>query len=57
MVYEQYDFARNPIVEDQMFFFESKCMRCGSSVLAPSLEELLEEEERHRAEYRVMRTT
>ena len=57
MVYEQYDFARNPIVVDQEFFLESKCMRCGSSVLAPSLEELLEEERRHRAECKVMRTT
>jgi len=49
MVYEQYDFARNPIVEDQVFFLESQCIRCGSSVLARSLEELLEEEGRHRA--------
>jgi hypothetical protein len=54
MVYEQYDFARNPIVEDQEFSLESKCIRCGSSVLARSLEELLEEEKRHRAQCRVM---
>jgi hypothetical protein len=57
MVYEQYDFARNPIVEDQVFFLESKCFRCGSSVLAPSLEELLEEEKRHRAECRAIRAS
>jgi hypothetical protein len=50
MVYEQYDFTRNPIVEDHEFSLESKCIRCGSSVLARSLEELLEEEKRHRAE-------
>jgi hypothetical protein len=50
MVYEQYDFARNPIVENQEFFLESKCVRCGSSVVAASLEELLEEERRHRGE-------
>jgi hypothetical protein len=55
MVYEQYDFARNPIVENQVFFLESKCMRCGSSVLARSLEELLKEEKRHRAICRPMR--
>jgi hypothetical protein len=57
MVYEQYDFARNPIVEDQEFSLESKCIRCGSSVLARSLEELLEEEKRHRAECRLLRAT
>jgi|HubBroStandDraft_1064217.scaffolds.fasta_scaffold1632752_1 hypothetical protein len=50
MVYEQHDFTRNPIVEDQEFSLESKCIRCGSSVLARSLEELLEEEKRHRVE-------
>jgi hypothetical protein len=48
MVYEHYDFTRNPIVEDQTFFLESKCLRCGLTVLAPSIEELLEEEKRHR---------
>jgi hypothetical protein len=57
MVYEEYDFARNPIVENQVFFFESKCSRCGSSVLSCSLEELLEEENRHRVECRLMRAT
>jgi hypothetical protein len=57
MVYEQYDFARNPIVENQVFFFESKCIRCGSSILASSLEELLEEEECHRAQCTLMRAT
>ena len=50
MVYEHYDFTRNPIVEDQVFFLESKCIRCGSSVWASSLEELLEEEKRHRGQ-------
>jgi hypothetical protein len=57
MVYEQYDFTRNPIVENQAFFLESKCIRCGSSVVARSLEELLEEEERHRGLCRLMRAT
>ena len=55
MVYEQYDFARNPIVEDQVFFLESKCIRCGFSVVAGSLEELLQQEKRHRALCRQMR--
>lgn len=49
MVYEQYDFARNPIVEHQAFSLESKCKRCGFRVMAPSIEELVEEEKRHRA--------
>ena len=49
MVDEEYDFTRNPIVEAQAFFLESKCIRCGFTVLAPAPGELLEEEERHRA--------
>ena len=49
MVYEHYDFIRNPIVQDQAFFLESRCVRCGSKSLARSIEELLEEEKRHRA--------
>jgi hypothetical protein len=57
MVFEHYDFTRIPIVEDQVFFLESKCIRCGSSALARSLEELLEEEKRHRAECRVIRAS
>ena len=55
MVYEQYDFTRNPIVEDQKFSLESKCIRCGFSVVARSLEDLLQEEKRHRALCRLMR--
>lgn len=55
MVYEQYDFTRNPIVEDQEFSLESKCIRCGFSVVARSLEELLEEEKRHRGQCRLTR--
>jgi len=55
MVFEQYDFTRSPIVEDQEFSLESKCIRCGFSVVARSLEELLQEETRHRALCRLMR--
>ncbi len=50
MVYQHYDFTRNPIVEDQTFFLESKCNRCGFTVQAPSIEELLEKEKKHRAD-------
>jgi hypothetical protein len=55
MVYEQYDFARNPIVANQVFFLQSKCNRCEFSVLAHSSEELLREEKYHRALCRLMR--
>jgi hypothetical protein len=48
MVFEQYDFTRNPIVEDQEFSLGSKCIRCGFSVVARTLEQLLEQEKRHR---------
>jgi hypothetical protein len=53
MVFEQYDFARNPIVEDQEFSLKSKCIRCGFSVVARSLDDLLEEEKRHRVQCRL----
>ena len=49
MVNEEYDFIRNPIVADRAFFLESKCIRCDFAVLARTLDELLEEENRHRA--------
>jgi hypothetical protein len=57
MVNEQYDFVRNPIVANQVFFLESKCSRCDFSVLARSIEELLQEEKRHRALCSLMRAT
>jgi hypothetical protein len=50
MEFEEYDFTRNPIVENQTFFLESKCIYCGLAVVAGSLEELLEEEKRHRVQ-------
>ncbi len=50
MKLEEYDFKRNPIVENRTFFLESKCVYCGFAVLGSSLEELLKEEDRHRAQ-------
>jgi hypothetical protein len=50
MEFEEYDFTRNPIVENQTFFLESKCVYCGLAVVAGSLEELLEKEKRHRVQ-------
>jgi hypothetical protein len=55
MVCEPYDFIRNPIVANQILFFQSKCSRRDFSVLARSIEELLQEEKRHRALCRLMR--
>jgi predicted molibdopterin-dependent oxidoreductase YjgC len=52
MKFEEYDFNRNPIVENQMFFLESKCVHCGLSILACSIEELIEQEEFHRTQCR-----
>jgi hypothetical protein len=48
---KEYDFTRNPIVENEKFFLESKCVHCGFAVRARSLEELLEYEELHRTQY------
>jgi hypothetical protein len=50
MVFEAYDFTRNPVVENQMFLLESKCVHCGLVVVSHSLEELLEKEKCHRVQ-------
>jgi hypothetical protein len=50
MKLEEFDFARSPIVQNQTFFLESKCVHCGFTVLGASIEELLTEEKRHREE-------
>jgi hypothetical protein len=50
MAFTDYDFIRNPIVQNQVFFFESKCAFCGFSVLARCIEELVEREELHRTQ-------
>ena len=51
MEFEDYDFMRNPVVQNQVFFLESKCS-CGFSILARSIEELVESEELHRTQCR-----
>jgi len=51
MEFEDYDFTRNPVVQNQVFFPESKCS-CGFSMLARSTEELVDSEELHRAQCR-----
>jgi len=48
MEFIEYDFTRNPVVQNEAFFLESKCASCGFSILAPSVEELVEQEDSHR---------
>jgi hypothetical protein len=50
MEFKDYDFIRSPIVQNQIFFFESKCAFCGFSILTRSIEELVEREKVHRTE-------
>jgi hypothetical protein len=48
MEFKEYDFARNPVVQNENFFLESKCASCGFSILARSVDELVEQEAAHR---------
>jgi hypothetical protein len=50
MKFKDHDFIRNPIVQNQIFFLESKCAFCGLSILTPSIEELVELEKLHRTQ-------
>jgi hypothetical protein len=52
MEFEESDFLRNPVVQNEMFFLESKCVYCSLSILAQSIEELFELEELHRTQCR-----
>ena len=45
----EYDFIRNAVVQNEVFFLQSKCASCGFSFLAPSIEEVLEQEQSHRS--------
>jgi hypothetical protein len=47
MEFRDHDFIRNPIVQNQVFFLESKCAFCGFSVLTRSIDELIEHEKQH----------
>ena len=50
MEFKEYDFTRNPVVQNEVFFLQSKCGACGFSVLVRSLEELIEHENLHRTQ-------
>ena len=46
-MHEEDIFIRNPIPENQVLFLRSTCSFCGFTILAGSLDELVEEEEQH----------
>lgn len=48
----EYDFQRNPVVQNEVFFLESECAFCGVFILARSIEQLVEREQFHRTECR-----
>ena len=50
MEFKEYDFTRNPVVQCEVFFLQSKCTACGFSILVGSVEELVEHEELHRTQ-------
>ena len=50
MEFTEYDFTRNPVVQSEVVFSKSKCTACGFSILARSVEELVEHEKLHRTQ-------
>ena len=56
MEVEESDFVRNPVVQNEIFFLESKCVSRSFSILAQSIEELVELEELHRTQCRPIET-
>ena len=50
MEFEESALIRNPVVQNEIFFLESKCVSCSLSILAKSIEELVELEELHRTQ-------
>jgi hypothetical protein len=54
MEFEECDFIRNPVVQNEIFFLESKCVFSSLSILAKSIEKLVELEELHRTQCRTV---
>jgi hypothetical protein len=50
MEFKEHDFTRNPVVQSEVFFLQSKCTSCGFSILVRSVEELVEHEKLHRTQ-------
>ena len=48
MEFKEYEFTRNPVVQSEVFFLQSRCTACGFSILVRSVEELGEHEKLHR---------
>ena len=48
MEFREFDFTRNHVVQNEVFFLQSKCTACGSSILVRLVEELIEHEKLHR---------
>jgi hypothetical protein len=54
MEFEESDFILNPVVQNEIFFLESKCVSCSLSILEPSIEEVVELEDLHRTQCRAI---
>jgi hypothetical protein len=50
MEFKDYDVTRNPVVQNEVFFLQSKCTACGFSILVRSVEELVEHEKLYRTQ-------
>ena len=50
MELREFEFTRNPVVQNEVFFLQSKCTARGSSILVRSVEELIEHEKLHRTQ-------
>jgi hypothetical protein len=50
MEFKDHDSIWNPIVQNLIFFLESKCAFCGFSIQSRSIEELVEHEKLHRTQ-------
>ncbi len=52
MEFTEHDFTWSPVVQNEAFFLESKCASCSFSILARSIDELVEQEAAHRRQCR-----
>ncbi len=50
MDFKEYDFARDPVVQNEVFLLQSKCAACSFSILVRSIEELVEHERLRRTQ-------
>jgi hypothetical protein len=50
MEFKESEFTRNRVVQNEVFFLQSKCTACGFSIQVRSVEELVEHEKLHRTQ-------